>query len=285
MLEHHPQCGGKAFLITSTPMWDKYKCLRCGQVFKVAAERRAQYDQRPARTRVRFFPARRTLSEAYADLAAYLPGYRPRQSQLELAQVVIRAIEHREATLTEVATRAGRSLGYLMPLLEGARLGLVTGPIIIATRTAALRRQLIEQDLPVLERLFRDQYGYAVPPIILAKGPETAEIHVRNGGQCPAVIVTSHNRLLQQSQRRLGDRPGLWPREGAVVIDEAAALLDIAIPGSDAGTSRLSFSGIPLIVVTGTNATAHARASIRAWLHDSLPAPVGRIRGTAVASG
>jgi hypothetical protein len=89
MLEHHPQCGGKAFLITSTTMWDKYKCLRCGQVFKIGAERRSQFDPQPTQARVRFFPARRTLNEAYAELAAYLPGYRPRQSQLKLAQDVM----------------------------------------------------------------------------------------------------------------------------------------------------------------------------------------------------
>ncbi|HWP97525.1 MAG TPA: helicase C-terminal domain-containing protein [Syntrophomonadaceae bacterium] len=94
-----------------------------------------------------------------SGLAAFVDGYRVRQEQLHMAQAVMSALINSEFLLTEVGTGVGKSFGYLIPavlwtLQSGER-------VVVATRTKALQKQLIEKDLPDLQRLFKTSLVWA----------------------------------------------------------------------------------------------------------------------------
>lgn len=77
--------------------------------------------------------------------------FEPRAGQLDMARAVARTLARREHLMCEAGTGIGKSLGYLVPaLLHGARVGK---RVVVSTHTHALQTQLVDQDLPLLERL------------------------------------------------------------------------------------------------------------------------------------
>jgi len=94
-------------------------------------------------------PANSALKEllgADSPLAAVLPGFAPRPEQLEMAEAVATAIDQREQLLIEAGTGTGKTLAYLLPLLDANRRA------IVATGTRTLQDQLFHRDLPTLSR-------------------------------------------------------------------------------------------------------------------------------------
>lgn len=77
--------------------------------------------------------------------------FKSRPAQREMAIAVARAIETRGRLAVEAGTGTGKSLAYLVPLL--LRTDHPELPAIIATKTVQLQQQLLEKDLPVLQRL------------------------------------------------------------------------------------------------------------------------------------
>ncbi|MEZ5512930.1 MAG: ATP-dependent DNA helicase [Steroidobacteraceae bacterium] len=79
-------------------------------------------------------------------LARSLPGYRPRRSQLAMAERVAEAIAHAELLVVEAGTGTGKTFAYLVPaLLSGAR-------VLLSTGTRTLQDQLYARDLPLVAR-------------------------------------------------------------------------------------------------------------------------------------
>jgi ATP-dependent DNA helicase DinG len=79
-------------------------------------------------------------------LARLLPGFRPRQSQLQLAERVAEALAERRWLVAEAGTGTGKTFAYLVPaLLSGKR-------VIVSTGTRTLQDQLFHRDLPLLNR-------------------------------------------------------------------------------------------------------------------------------------
>lgn len=71
-----------------------------------------------------------------------------REGQRIMAHAVSDALSGREHLLVQAGTGTGKSLGYLVPAALHA---VNTGePVIIATATLALQRQLVERELPVI---------------------------------------------------------------------------------------------------------------------------------------
>ena len=71
-----------------------------------------------------------------------------RPGQLALAQQVARTLAGGEHALVQAGTGTGKSMGYLVPAaLQAVRTGR---PVVVATATLALQRQLVERDLPRL---------------------------------------------------------------------------------------------------------------------------------------
>lgn len=77
-------------------------------------------------------------------IAAALPGYEPRPSQVAMAQAVQRALLERKHALVEAPTGTGKSLAYLAPAILSGR------QVVIATANKALQAQLYLKDVPFL---------------------------------------------------------------------------------------------------------------------------------------
>ena len=84
-------------------------------------------------------------------LARCVPGYEPRLGQLTMVRAVVEAINSGTHLVIEAGTGVGKSLGYLLPAALWARLNDV--PVVVSTNTRNLQTQLIEKDLPAVQRM------------------------------------------------------------------------------------------------------------------------------------
>ena len=79
-------------------------------------------------------------------IARAVPGFRPRQAQLELAQAVEQAINERSTLVAEAGTGTGKTWAYLVPaFFSGAK-------VLVSTGTRTLQDQLFSRDLPRLRK-------------------------------------------------------------------------------------------------------------------------------------
>ena len=79
-------------------------------------------------------------------LATGIEGFRPRQSQTDMARAVADAIARRGTLLAEAGTGTGKTFAYLVPAL------LWGGKVIISTGTKNLQDQLFLRDIPVVRK-------------------------------------------------------------------------------------------------------------------------------------
>jgi len=87
--------------------------------------------------------------------------FRPQQQ--EMAVAVARALEKNEHLIVEAGTGVGKSLAYLIPAIQFA---LAKGKkAVISTHTINLQEQLIEKDLPMLEKILPRPFKF-----IMVKG-------------------------------------------------------------------------------------------------------------------
>ncbi len=89
-------------------------------------------------------------SEILGDAGPFadgIEGFRSRQPQMEMADLVATALEHHKTLVAEAGTGTGKTYAYLVPaLLSGER-------IIISTGTKNLQDQLYHRDLPAVRKL------------------------------------------------------------------------------------------------------------------------------------
>lgn len=82
-------------------------------------------------------------------LAKVIPGYQPRESQLEMAKAIIEAIRTERNLIAEAGTGTGKTFAYLAPaILSGKK-------VIISTGTKNLQDQLFLNDLPVIRKAIK----------------------------------------------------------------------------------------------------------------------------------
>lgn len=108
-------------------------------------------------------PLQARVREFFTRTLAQAGGYEVRESQLEMAEAVARALLDQEVLVVEAGTGTGKSLGYLVPaflFLDNA-----DGPVVVSTRTINLQQQLLEHDLPRLKGYLHRDYS-----VVLAKG-------------------------------------------------------------------------------------------------------------------
>ena len=86
------------------------------------------------------------LFSVIGTLANGIPGFRPRQSQTEMARAVAQAIAGQRALIAEAGTGTGKTFAYLVPAL------LWGGKVIISTGTKNLQDQLFLRDIPVVRK-------------------------------------------------------------------------------------------------------------------------------------
>ncbi|MFA5489212.1 MAG: ATP-dependent DNA helicase [Candidimonas sp.] len=86
------------------------------------------------------------IFSADGPIAAAVPGYHPRQAQLELAQEIERALREHSVLIAEAGTGTGKTWAYLAPAF------LSGGKVLVSTGTRTLQDQLFRRDLPRLRQ-------------------------------------------------------------------------------------------------------------------------------------
>jgi ATP-dependent DNA helicase DinG len=89
------------------------------------------------------------IDQLFSDngkLAMGIPGFRPRQSQIDMARAVAQAIAGQTALIVEAGTGTGKTFAYLVPAL------LWGGKVIVSTGTKNLQDQLFLRDIPVVRK-------------------------------------------------------------------------------------------------------------------------------------
>lgn len=96
------------------------------------------------------------LFAADGPLAEAVPGFRPRQSQTEMAKAIADAIARQQALVAEAGTGTGKTFAYLVPAL------LWGGKVIVSTGTKNLQDQLFLRDIPTVRRALQAPVSVAL---------------------------------------------------------------------------------------------------------------------------
>jgi ATP-dependent DNA helicase DinG len=87
------------------------------------------------------------------------PEYEFRPGQVEMASAVLRAFEERRHLLVEAGTGTGKTLAYLVPAIAAA---VSRGSrVVVSTGTKNLQEQLMEKDIPFLQRVLPKKFSAA----------------------------------------------------------------------------------------------------------------------------
>jgi ATP-dependent DNA helicase DinG len=90
-------------------------------------------------------------------VAGLLDQYEPRPQQIEMAHAVQHAIARREHLVVEAPTGVGKSFSYLIPAVLAA-LKDKKCRAVISTHTISLQEQLIEKDIPFLQKVMPGEF-------------------------------------------------------------------------------------------------------------------------------
>jgi ATP-dependent DNA helicase DinG len=87
------------------------------------------------------------------------PEYEHRPGQIQMAEAVLRAFEERRHLIVEAGTGTGKTLAYLVPAVAAATAR--GGRVVISTGTKNLQEQLMEKDIPFLQRVLPKKFTAA----------------------------------------------------------------------------------------------------------------------------
>lgn len=90
----------------------------------------------------------KSLFSESGPLALNIPGYKPRQPQIDMAEMVHAAMEKKSQCVVEAGTGTGKTFAYLIPVLLSDKKSIIT------TGSKALQEQLYHRDLPQLAKIF-----------------------------------------------------------------------------------------------------------------------------------
>ncbi len=154
-------------------------------------------------------------------LATGIDGFRPRQSQTDMARAVADAIARRGTLLAEAGTGTGKTFAYLVPAL------LWGGKVIVSTGTKNLQDQLFLRDIPVVRKALN-----APVTVALLKGRANYLCHF-------------HLERTQQNGR-------LTAREDVGYLREIARFIKTTSTGDKSELSRVPESALIWNLVTST---------------------------------
>jgi ATP-dependent DNA helicase DinG len=87
------------------------------------------------------------------------PEYEYRPGQIQMAEAVLRAFHEKRHLIVEAGTGTGKTLAYLVPAIAAA---VARGQrVIISTGTKNLQEQLMEKDIPFLQRVLPRKFTAA----------------------------------------------------------------------------------------------------------------------------
>lgn len=87
------------------------------------------------------------------------PEYEYRPGQVQMAEAVLRAFEEKRHLIVEAGTGTGKTLAYLVPAVAAATAR--GGRVVISTGTKNLQEQLMEKDVPFLQRVLPRKFAAA----------------------------------------------------------------------------------------------------------------------------
>jgi ATP-dependent DNA helicase DinG len=87
------------------------------------------------------------------------PEYEYRPGQVQMAEAVLRAFEEHRHLVVEAGTGTGKTLAYLVPAIAAATAR--GGRVVISTGTKNLQEQLMEKDIPFLQRVLPRKFTAA----------------------------------------------------------------------------------------------------------------------------
>ncbi|HYY95003.1 MAG TPA: ATP-dependent DNA helicase [Pyrinomonadaceae bacterium] len=87
------------------------------------------------------------------------PEYEYRPGQVQMAEAVLRAFEERRHLIVEAGTGTGKTLAYLVPAIAAAVAR--GGRVVVSTGTKNLQEQLMEKDIPFLQRVLPKKFTAA----------------------------------------------------------------------------------------------------------------------------
>ena len=82
------------------------------------------------------------------SVARQLPSYEPRQAQIDLLSLIIRAFNEDALCMAEAGTGVGKSFAYLLPAMYFAL--EKKEKVVISTAAITLQQQLFEKDIPLV---------------------------------------------------------------------------------------------------------------------------------------
>jgi ATP-dependent DNA helicase DinG len=176
-------------------------------------------------------------------LARVHPNFESRPAQLEMAEAVAESLKTGGALAVEAPTGVGKTLAYLVPALLSER------RVIVSTNTKTLQEQIIDKDIPLLERVFRSaqlvlrraepERGAGRPGLV---EPEW----VRRGTEQRAYALMKGRSNYLCKERFVNRQRALFERaEDRALLDELEAWVKTSLRGDKAELSRLE-EGSPL---------------------------------------
>ncbi len=90
------------------------------------------------------------LIDEDGPLAQSIPGYEKRDQQIAMTKSVIEAFNSGQHVMIEAGTGTGKSIAYLVPSIIWSTLN--NERVVVSTNTINLQEQLLDKDLPILER-------------------------------------------------------------------------------------------------------------------------------------
>lgn len=112
--------------------------------------------------------------EEGGKLSTLIESYEPRSSQVRLARDVTSALNQGSVLAAEAGTGVGKSFAYLIPAFAWAIRN--EERVVVSTATINLQKQLVDKDIPVVQRLFRKK-----TKAVLVKGRGNYLCRVRLG--------------------------------------------------------------------------------------------------------
>lgn len=91
--------------------------------------------------------------EEGGKLSGLIPGYEPRKSQIRLTRDITSAFNDGGVLAAEAGTGVGKSFAYLVPAFAWAIKN--EERVVISTGTINLQKQLVDKDIPVVQKLFK----------------------------------------------------------------------------------------------------------------------------------
>lgn len=100
-------------------------------------------------------------------LATNLKDYVYRKTQHELAKVILDGMINNSNIVAEAPTGCGKSFGYLVPSILLTKERKSKGiddkiSVVVCTANKTLQRQLVEKDLPFLQKYLKEDFTYAL---------------------------------------------------------------------------------------------------------------------------